>query len=310
MPPKSLIGYIRSLILELYRLPFGVNMQVPADVLKCVVFLCAKQDGLPGGTAFLVGYDLPSGNGNVGYLITAKHSLDKLKDLGNSSVWIRLNVRGGGVAWAEAPLDAWERHPDDSATNAIDVAVLPVDLTTQVDYLAHPLSSSVTPDLIKQHEIGIGDQIIMPGLFVHHSDTESNNPVLRVGNIAAMRGEPVMTELGPMDVYIAETRSVGGLSGSPVFTYLGVTRMIDGEVRNVSGNRPMYFLLGLMHGHWRTRNTPALAVHDEYVNLGLAMVVPIERAIEIIERSERLKRLRRLTEESRSANGLALKATP
>lgn len=285
-------------------------MQVPADVLKCVVFLCAEQDGPPSGTAFLVGYDLPSGNGNVGYLITAKHNLDRLNQLGNSSVWIRLNVRGGGVAWAEVPLDEWEWHPDDSPTNAIDVAVLPVDVTDQVDYLAHSLSGRVTPDLIQQHEIGIGDEIIMPGLFVHHSKTKSNNPVLRVGNIAAMRSEPVMTKLGPMDAYIVETRSVGGLSGSPVFAYLGIARMVEGEIKQVSGNRPMYLLLGLMHGHWRARNDPELAIHDEYVNLGLAMVVPIKRAIEIIERSEHLGRLRELAEEGRSATGIALKATP
>ena len=56
----------------------------------------------------------------------------------------------------------------------------------------------------------------------------------------------------PMEVYLAEGRSIGGLSGSPVFIRQTVNLMLKGEDGDdipFAGLGQLY-LLGMMHGHW------------------------------------------------------------
>jgi hypothetical protein len=50
------------------------------------------------------------------------------------------------------------------------------------------------------------------------SDSAGICPIVRIGTVAALREEPVLSRDGhPMDVYLVESQSIGGLSGSPVF---------------------------------------------------------------------------------------------
>jgi hypothetical protein len=49
------------------------------------------------------------------------------------------------------------------------------------------------------------------GLFSEHQGAERNIPIVRVGNIAAMPEEPVLTtSWGAIDAYLIEARSIGG----------------------------------------------------------------------------------------------------
>jgi hypothetical protein len=46
-----------------------------------------------------------------------------------------------------------------------------------------------------------------------------------------MPEEPVETELGPMEAFLIEARSIGGPSGSPCFVSLGQYRLIGRELQ-------------------------------------------------------------------------------
>jgi hypothetical protein len=104
--------------------------------------------------------------------------------------------------------------------------------------------------------------------------------------------EPVpVAAFDPMDVYLAEGRSIGGLSGSPVY----VRQTLNMEVKNTNGDRVPFagigqiYFLGLMHGHWRVP-VQAMAVHGvevaEAVNMGVSIVVPAHKIVEILNQPE------------------------
>jgi hypothetical protein len=155
-----------------------------------------------------------------------------------------------------------------------------------------------TPDIIAKHRIGIGDEVFITGLFVTHSGTERNIPILRVGNIAAVPEEAVKTPMGAMEAYLIEARSIGGLSGSPVFVYLDPIRQGAGPKGSIlvsSGEDPIggsFFLLGLIHGHYDVPVVLDLdgadGLRDKAVNMGIAIVVPVTRIIETINQPERV----------------------
>ncbi len=79
----------------------------------------------------------------------------------------------------------------------------------------------VTPKLIQDYDLGIGDDVYTVGRFVNHDGKQRNNPVVRFGNIAQMPIEPIKQDDGHLqDSYLVECKSVAGYSGSPVFAYV------------------------------------------------------------------------------------------
>jgi hypothetical protein len=89
-------------------------------------------------------------------------------------------------------------------------------------------------------------------------------------------------------LYLAEGCSIGGLSGSPVFVShtirLGGTATEHGEHQYISGlGRPHF--LGLMHGHW---DLPIGAEVDqaEAVNMGISIVIPAKKILEVLYHPE------------------------
>jgi hypothetical protein len=106
-----------------------------------------------------------------------------------------------------------------------------------------------------------------------------------------MPEEPIKTGTGLQDAYLIELLSIGGLSGSPVFTYLGGIRRDSpaGQEIAVTARAGAIHLLGLVHGHWNlTSDEQVDVVRDaldggERVNMGIAIVVPIVRLLEILD---------------------------
>ncbi len=78
------------------------------------------------------------------------------------------------------------------------------------------MSLFATDEIIKDQNIGLGDEVFITGLFGYVAGSQKNIPIVRVGNIAMMPDEKVPTEGEPMEAYLIEARSMGGLSGSPV----------------------------------------------------------------------------------------------
>lgn len=268
-------------------------MRVPDEVRESVAFIVyeSKEGPKIAGTAFFVGMDIEGlkGMGFV-YVVTAKHVIDGIsKKSINQKVYLRCNFRNGGADIVETAIDMWKYHPTDFS---IDIAVLPwaPDLNL-IQFKTLPHRMIVTQEHIEEYRIGVGDEVFITGLFTSHYGHERNLPIVRVGNIALMSEEKVYTrELGKIDAYLIEARSIGGLSGSPVFVQLSVPRSFDGGM-HLTQTPFHYYLLGLMHGHWDIPVSNAdLVIEDdpdrERVNMGIAIVVPAANILEVINQPE------------------------
>ncbi len=186
--------------------------------------------------------------------------------------------------------DNWILHEDPN----VDAAVLDWQPLSTVDVWEFPLKEAVTPALIAREGIGLGDDVFVVGLFSRRAGQARNIPIIRVGNIVAMPEEPIETGTGLQEAYLVELLSIGGLSGSPLFTYLGGIRRefpIGGEI-TLTTRAGAIHLLGLVHGHWNLASEERVdAVSDpldggEPVNMGIAIVVPIARLLEILDYPE------------------------
>jgi hypothetical protein len=267
-------------------------MLIPPETQKCVAFVCYKK-AIPErptadparacGTAFFVALTKSEAHPGHGYVVTAKHVIDAIKrDSGDDIVRLRVNLRDGGYGFLESQRADWHSHPTDPS---VDVAVLRLEEDPPIDALYYPLSGAVSPSLIVEHGIGPGDEVFVTGLFTNHYGKERNIPVVRIGNIAAMAEEPVATRWskdGPMEAYLVEMRSTGGLSGSPVFVQLG--RMSEGDSSRLRGGR--FHLLGMVHGHYDVPNidtTEEDAGERDRTNAGIAIIIPASKILEVID---------------------------
>ncbi|MDP9317387.1 MAG: hypothetical protein M3R24_42100 [Chloroflexota bacterium] len=278
-------------------------MIVPDEVRKCVAYVGYQtSDGQfhLGGTVFFVARQIEGTDRNFQYAITARHVIEAITALGINRIYLRMNFSDGVARWVETNATQWRFHPADKS---VDVAVARILLTQEYDHLVYPLLSAATEGVIQEQGIGAGDEVFVTGLFANHYGRQRNVPIVRVGNIAAMPEEPIDTKYGHIEAYLVEARSIGGLSGSPVFVNLGVARYIDGGVK-FSNSTAVYFLLGLMHGHYGTRlpdfdsNNPDVS-DVERVNVGIAIVVPITKILEVINQPMMREEERQTEEELR-----------
>lgn len=186
--------------------------------------------------------------------------------------------------------DKWIFHEDFK----VDMAALDWQPPALADVFPLKLSWAVTPEFIAKERIGPGEDVFVVGLFRRHTGQLRNIPIIRVGNLVAMPEEPVQTATGLQEAYLVELHSIGGLSGSPVFVYLGGVRRhfpFGGEL-TLTQYAGAIHLLGLVHGHWNVGVKEELdAAHDaldkdEHINMGIAIVVPIARLLEILDYPE------------------------
>jgi len=274
-----------------------MDMRVPDEVRECVVYLglpVIAPDGRemmrPKGTAFFVAVPSQEIEGTTYvYLVTAKHVARAVQD---REFFVRVNdkdgravlIRSGGARW-------WFHATDESA----DVAVLAWAPPEFVEHKRIPTGMFLTDETVRSRSIGTGDEVFITGLFVHLAGSQRNVPIVRMGNIAMMPDEPVPTEMGMIDAYLIEARSIGGLSGSPAFVRETVPMGIGA-----------FYLLGLMHGHWdippETRDDEMRTdVEDALgkVNMGIAVVVPAKKILEVLNQPRLVEKRKQEDEELR-----------
>jgi hypothetical protein len=151
----------------------------------------------------------------------------------------------------------------------------------------------LTKAYIAEKDIGCASEVFTAGLLVNHFGRERNVPIIRVGNIAAMPEEEVDLggSLGVQEVYLIESRSIGGLSGSPVFLYTPPARIVRGNVM-FSEKENHEYLMGVNIGLFETGAHADAVDRDrenrrerflEKMSAGISVVVPIQRVVEIIE---------------------------
>ena len=274
-------------------------MRVPDEVRECVVYLGLPvnlPDGRmamkPVGTAFFAFMpDETLENWGYSYLVTAKHVA---QGLDGKEFVARVNLRDGGATLIKGEGVTWWHHPTDTA---VDVALFPWALSPQkYEFRRLATEMFLTDEIIRSQSIGPGDEVFVTGLFAHFAGSQRNIPIVRMGNIAMMPQEPVPTNMGNIDAYLIEARSIGGLSGSPAFVRA-----------TVSLGMGKFYLLGLMHGHW---DIPADAIDDSAaedqrsevygrVNMGIAIVIPAKKILDVLNQQGLIDMRRYYTEEER-----------
>ena len=269
-------------------------MRIPDDLQKCVAFVQYKDasgDLKFGGTAFFVCLPMSDIPGGIySYAVTAHHVIHNIRKLTTDSrVYLRLNFRNAKAQPVSTPIHRWYTHPTD---DSVDIAVVPFAMNVAWDHLPYPVASFADEACISKKGVGMGDEVFLMGLFVHHRATERNTPIVRIGNIAAMPEEPIRTYgkyFDEMEAYLIETRSIAGLSGSPVFVNLqGARNVGKGTVITVTGGTYGGFhLLGLVHGHWG-QEAPDInpTTKDVKLHTGISIVVPAKKIIEVINHPE------------------------
>lgn len=266
-------------------------MLVPEEVRKCVVFVCymGKDDIKLAGTAFFASIPSTIPNKVYPYLITARHVIEGIKKRSiDNKVYLRINRRENSSILIGTDIIQWKYHPN---IENVDVAAIQWAPDAKIyDYRVIPTSMAVTPEVITSEGIGCGDEVFLTGLFSNHYGQQRNIPIIRIGNIACMPEEPVQTkDLGKIDAYLIEARSIGGLSGSPVFVHLSGMR--KGSIR--LGQEPIYWL-GLIHGHFDLSRLEIDEAEldnliDLKVNMGIAIVVPVSKILEVLNQEEFVK---------------------
>jgi len=274
-----------------------INMRVPDEIHKCVVFVGVNvpsgnggEDTLSyGGTAFIVALRMDPST-RFTYLVTAKHVADAIE---GKDFWVRANTKDGGSQIISGRGVHWWKHPTDAAA---DVAVFPWSPPDDLDVERVMVPSVLTPEMMRDKNIGIGDEVFITGLFSFALGKDRNMPIVRTGNIAMIPEDKIETGYGDADIYLVEVRSIGGISGSPVF--VRQTVFLDVHVKsNPQEKSPLiglgkYYLLGLVHGHWdiheKDMNAPSspVAPKGAGVNLGIANVVPAHKILETLNHPE------------------------
>ncbi len=278
-------------------------MRIPDDILRSVCFLCTiDRHNVPryGATAFFV--NVPSEVGPEGgrhvYLVTAQHCIEAAKQEG--ALHLRVNTEAGGARLVPIQ-DDWF-YPENAAS---DIAILPVeDFEDDVQVVSLPSDMFLTDAVISDLIIGPGEDIVVTGLFTERHGNERNLPIVRTGVIASMPDETFVDSRSGLDynAYLIEIRSTGGLSGSPVFAYLEPGRH---KQHSASGSehswwgptivqRDQIYLLGLIRSHWvyEARGGPVEFTPSdaEQINMGIAMVTPIQEAMAVLKGDELSKR--------------------
>jgi hypothetical protein len=266
-------------------------MRISDLLLKSVGFVSRYEpdgDGVRlafGGTAFIVGVRV-AGDLSLAHFVMAKHVAEQIEP---AEAVIAMNAKDGAPLYLRTGESHWFYHPTEK--DSVDVAVMPFGSARFRDYdIAWiPEDIFVTDKRIADFEIGLGDEIVVIGLFTRFFGSTQLVPLVRTGNIAMMPKDKLPIKgFGHMEAYLAEGRSIGGLSGSPVFVRNTVKMPVQtaqGIPAHISGLGNIH-LLGLMHGHWEVPVSFSATEQAEAVNMGVSIVVPAKKILETLYHPE------------------------
>jgi hypothetical protein len=215
-------------------------MRVEDRVRKWVVFLGHEneQGFTPYGTGFVCGCSYKEVMTTV--IVTASHVV---RDIPGDTISIRINRKEGVADVIKIKKEGFiEFHTADivAIPYFIDLAIYDVSLFP----LDHKRWLQLQEKIWKP---GPGDEVGIVGLYTTHYGYVKNIPVVRIGHIAAMPEEKVMTHFGYVRGYLIEAHSIAGLSGSPVFVNVPRVHVVDGEIAR--GTEPAYIVIGILIGY-------------------------------------------------------------
>ncbi len=276
-------------------------MHVDDRVRKSVVFIGAtNQRGFsPYGTAML-GLAVFEDMGNIA-LVTAKHVVDSIP---GDEIHVRVNMKAGGAEVYKVAKNLAITFND----KALDLAIFPITLDPIThDIFVINLSTANWEERVAEHgEPSTGDEVCVVGLYTTHYGHIQNIPIVRIGHIAAVPQEKVMTDVGYVHGWLIECHSIAGLSGSPVFYNVPLMRVKGEALQYVK--RPVYIPLGILIGYHviesvedeiavpqyqqnpddREYKKPPSTVDER--RTGFGVVIPIQRVFQVFE-SEAMKKI-------------------
>ncbi len=263
-------------------------MQIRDDVRQTVVFIGTRDNEghfIPRATGFIIAEEIEQWV--IPYVVTAEHVISGLNLKGHKTIYVRVNKKDGGVIEAASNADHWFFHPDEHERTDIAMIPFPGD-HEKLEILYIHKALILSREKIKEINLGIGDEVFIPGLFRSHYGQQKNVPIIRVGNLAMMNEEPVYTRYaGYLDAFLIEARSISGLSGSPVWVHLPLVMIVDKQLKFQTGQTT--FLLGLIHGHFDVKNLNEDIVTEDQdgtggINTGIGIVIPAYKILETMER--------------------------
>jgi hypothetical protein len=230
-------------------------------------------------------------------MVTTRHVAEKLE---GRRFYVRVNKRSGEMETIEfGPETKWWYHPRDKRCVDSAATLFFRDIYPDLDVETIRLEMFTNDQIIREHNLGIGDEVFIAGLFMQTSETTKNIPIVRMGTVVMIPGEKLPFRGGLIEAYLVECRSIDGLSGSPVFIRETIqiqscipfktgkfpNETFDSysnesvEIEALHGVGKLYFF-GSIVGHWDLEHFSA--VHAGAVNMGISPVVPAQRTKEVI----------------------------
>lgn len=263
--------------------------------LDCVVYLYPTavdaEDGTRAdGSGFLVGVPSKGLRQDFWFLyaVTNKHVI-------KNATTLRLNSRDGKKTILPTVLSSWTVPPSGDDLAACLISFDPMDYK----FNHVPRATFLSKEIVKDFNIGPGDDVFMVGRFINHEGRQANLPTVRFGNIGQMPWETIRQDDGfEQESFLVEVRSIGGYSGSPVFVFIPAASTRPGikdwatPQKILSSHGP--WLLGIDWGYinnWEPvcgengepvnpGNPSAIQVK---LNTGMAAAVPAWRLAELLD---------------------------
>jgi hypothetical protein len=279
-------------------------MRVRDEIKDGTYFLCVEVGSELGdylhfiGTGFFI--QVETQYQKHSYLVTARHVIEQAKAAKHKDIYLRINRRDGDSTTVRLSHEwVFPENP------AVDVCVLPFptpfEFLIDVWFRPIPAEMILTKSVMDDQSVGIGDELVIAGLFSKRGGESRNVPILRSGIISAMPEEffeeVIKGNRYKFDAYLVETRSIGGLSGSPVYLVIEPWRVPIAHIPNLRELQWHFYLLGLVRGRWDLkkqeeaqnprqykRREPRTEEESEMerLNSGIAQVTPISEAMALV----------------------------
>jgi hypothetical protein len=265
-------------------------------VLDAVVYLYDSKDEAlageaAGGSGFLVGVKttiLPPPASFI-YAVTNRHIIE------SGATCIRLNTMAGDIDVFPFTKADWEV----SLTDDLAIISMP-DIADVFKIHSIPADSLISEQFVIDHDIGVGDEVMMLGRFLNRDGIQKNTPTARFGHLAQMPGEFITVEIGgkpfdQKDAFLIEARSISGFSGSPVYVLPNRNYVRNGKPLP----EDVAVILGIDFCHLVNGQSAQKPNHNVIFNehTGMAGVVPAWKLREMLN-SDKNKAKRTASEEA------------
>ena len=201
---------------------------------------------------------------------------------------IRLNKQDGSTEIIPFSREDWVYFPEEERD---DIAISPI---IKVNNKIHKISFMGTSmfagnDMLKEYDIGIGDDVFMIGRFMDHDGGTINLPSCRFGNISVMPTKiPQDTGYDEGLSYIIDLHSRTGFSGSPVFVYRPVGGHL--EEMDIKTRKPIpieknfFLLLGIHYSQFPEKYETDVGPFKGITTgmSGMTLVIPAQRILDLL----------------------------